>query len=90
MFPGIMLGILGPFFGFLIYHQFMFPHKPLEVFWNMILQSPTVQSPILSLTLIFNLLLFFGSVKVNMYYMARGILLGTFLYVPFAIYLKYF
>lgn len=90
MWVGFAFGVIGPAFGFIIYYLSFFSHKTLDNFWNMVHQTPAIQAPLLSLTLIFNLVLFLGVLKLNMNYFARGILLATFMYVPIVIFLKYF
>jgi TM2 domain-containing membrane protein YozV len=87
---GLFIGIIGPIFGFLIYYLIEWNEKQLVSFVKMFTLVKEIQAPILSLSLIFNALLFFGFMKLNLEKVSKGILIGTFLYVPLMIYLKYF
>ncbi|MCI5056300.1 MAG: hypothetical protein MRY83_09335 [Flavobacteriales bacterium] len=87
---GIILGLIGPSFGFFIYYLLEWRNRNFTEFINLFLHVNEIQAPILALSLIFNALLFFLFIRLKMDDSAKGILIGTFLYVPVMIYLKYF
>jgi hypothetical protein len=87
---GLFLGIVGPFIGFWIYYLFQFNHKSPDDFIRMFIAVKEIQAPILSLSLIFNLALFFILIKINFEKSAKGVLFATFMYIPVMIILKYF
>jgi hypothetical protein len=90
---GLAIGLAGPFFGLLIFGLLWSTYygRSFSFFLSdIVLQFEAVQAPVLSLTLIFNLLTFLLFIKYDHYKTARGILGATFIYVPVMFYLKYF
>jgi hypothetical protein len=89
---GILIGLIGPFFGFLIYGGLWSAYfgKAFGYFVNEIfLNIPAFQSSIVSLSLLFNLIPFFAFLRTSRYYAARGVLASIFIYVPVVIYLRF-
>ena len=86
---GIIFGIVGPFIGFSLYYFVHFTNYTFERYVITFLDKSDIQAPILAMSIIFNALLFFGSNKLKTLNLSRGILLGTILYVPIMIYLKF-
>jgi len=82
---GIVLGLLVPVLGFFIYgyiHTTVIrPHLDLQFYINdLFLGTRQFQGPILSLSLIANLAVFFLFNRLRMAETMRGILISTFLY----------
>lgn len=88
---GVIYGIIGPFIGFWIYYmmQFMERHSPAG-YIKLFIETPDIQSKLLSLCIIFNLVMFFVFLKFDFRSTALGILYATFIYVPVVLYLKFF
>ncbi len=90
---GVIAGVIGPFFGFLLYSWY-FTWKysqTFSFFVNSIILGPGgAQAEVISLSLIFNLLLFFLCLQYNMNRAARGILGAMFIYALIIIYFKFF
>jgi hypothetical protein len=74
---GAFLGILLPAITVLIAWKIRFGHYELEGFFRFLMQKK-VLSPLLSLCVIPNLLVFFIFIWLNYLYSARGVLLSTF------------
>lgn len=85
---GIILGLVFPTFGFLIFYLWSFSKVSFAYFVEYALQISAV-SKLLSLSLLSNLLVFFLFILKNYYLTARGILLSTFVWT-FGIVLIYF
>lgn len=87
---GLVFGLIGPFIGFCLYGGYYcnkfrtsFPYFVNEVF----LGTRTYQSPIATLSLLFNLLVFLIYLRVNWEEGARGILAGTACFIPIILFL---
>jgi hypothetical protein len=90
---GLGLGLIGPFFGLIIFGLLWswYYGRTFQFFLSdIVLQFKAVQAPVLSLSLVFNLILFLIFIKFDHYKTARGILGATFIYVPIMFYLKFF
>lgn len=91
-FLGWAIGLVGPVFGFLIFALLWttYYQKPMSYLWkDIVLQFQELHSPVLTLSLVFNLLIFMLFNKFDHIKTARGILGATFLYVPVVFYLKF-
>lgn len=86
---GLAMGLLGPLIGFWLYSLIKFPQYDFAWYLNFFATTPIYQSSIASLSLIFNLLLFFLFIYTNKNRAARGVLFATFIYAPFVIYLRF-
>lgn len=87
---GLLAGLVGPLVGFLLLYVIMFNHLSLETFLLSFVSNGGVQAPVLSVSLIFNLLLFLGALKWDLLYAARGVLMATVIYAPVVVVVKYF
>ena len=89
---GLGIGFITPFVGFIIvclgysksFHRSL-GDIILNTFWN----TPQYQSPIISLSLLINLIPFFLFYQTKRDLSARGVILGTMIYIPIIFYLKY-
>lgn len=89
---GLILGLIGPFFGFLIYGLLwsLYFKKPFAYFVeDVFLGISEFQSSIVALSLLFNLVPFFIFLRKDRYKSARGVLLALFIYVPIVLYLRF-
>lgn len=89
---GWVLGLIGPVFGFLIFGLLWstYYRKSLSYLTNdIVLQFNELHSPVLTLSLVFNLLIFLLFNRYDHLKTSRGILGATFLYVPIVFYLKF-
>ncbi|MEQ9187952.1 MAG: hypothetical protein RLP15_09460 [Cryomorphaceae bacterium] len=86
---GIVLGLIGPAFGFLFFYLFTSTHMPLENFVRFIQNSSHTHGSIISVSLIFNLVFFYAGTRFDMLRLAQGVIGGTLMYAPFVIYFKY-
>lgn len=89
---GWILGLVGPAFGFIILAVMwsVYYQKSLEYLWrDIVLQFSELHSPVLTLSLVFNLLIFLLFNRYGHLKTARGILGATFIYVPIVFYLKF-
>ena len=90
---GLIVGLIGPLFGFLIYgiyysfsHDITFSHFVNRIF----LGNRVLVAPIISLSLLFNILPFYFFINRQFYRAGRGILLSFFLYAIVIIYYRFF
>ena len=90
---GLVVGVIGPFFGFLIYglyytlsRDITFSHFVNNVF----LSSHDTIAPILSLSILFNIIPFYFFINRHFYKSGRGILLSFFLYAILIVYFRFF
>lgn len=91
VYSGIIYGLVGPLIGFWIYYLMQFSDtKSPAGYMDMFFETPEIQSKLLSLCIIFNLILFFIFLKFDFRSTALGILYATFIYVPVILYLKFF
>jgi hypothetical protein len=86
---GLILGLIGPVFGFLTFFAITSHSLTLAVYWRFLLQNEAIHSSILSVSLIFNLVFFFAGTRLDMLRLSQGVIGGTLLYAPFVIYFKY-
>lgn len=87
---GLALGILGPFIGFYIYSLIKFPQYSFSWYLEFFMSVEVYQSSIMSLSLLFNLLLFFVFIYTNTNRAARGVLMATLIFAPFVVYFRFF
>jgi len=76
---GLLLGLLLPVISFFIFYLVRFREIPLPEFVNMVYLR-NVLSPLLSLNILPNLLLFFVFIRKDYLLSAKGVLLATFLF----------
>lgn len=90
---GLVIGIIGPLFGFALYglyytisHDISFTYFVNNVF----LSSHDTIAPILSLSILFNIIPFYFFINRNFYKAGRGILLSFFIYAIAIVYFRFF
>tara|TARA_B110000046_G_scaffold25258_1_gene24666 strand:- start:1489 stop:1791 length:303 start_codon:yes stop_codon:yes gene_type:complete len=86
---GLILGLVGPWIGAFVFYLFMFNHKTIGGFIKMIVNNSSTHAPLLSVSLIFNLIFFYLFLRQGMYRAANGVIMAVFIYAPFVIYFKY-
>jgi hypothetical protein len=85
---GWLFGLLAPVIGFWIFSAIYFEHQSImDVF--MVFKDRNVLPHVISLSVIINLVFFFGFLKTNRDAAARGVLGATFIYVFIVIYFKF-
>jgi hypothetical protein len=90
---GVVLGLLGPFLGFLLYglyYSWEFNSTLSHFINNVFLGTKSYQSPIISLSLIADLGIFFLALKWKLNTTAKGVVYALLIYVPIVIYLRFF
>lgn len=90
--PGFIFGIIAPaigFWGVVLYFD-MVENVGFERLWDLFKTNHNKQSAIVSLSLIFNLVVFYAFLRLDMNRTAMGVVLGTMIYIPVVIYLKFF
>lgn len=90
MWVGIVAGMIGPVVGFYIFYLVTYSSRPFDAFVQMIINTSDTHPGIISVSLLFNLILFLGCMQLNWYYAARGLIASVFFYAPLVIYFKYF
>lgn len=86
---GLLAGLVAPFIGFLGYYQLHFAGMGIPYFINYLIQGK-VYTPMVSLSVVANLPVFFIFIWTNKNQSARGVLFSTFIYAAIVVYLKYF
>lgn len=76
---GMLIGILGPALGIVIFFYVNFPDSEITQFLQLSVKSK-LMSPLLSLCCVINLALFYLFVQRDIFKTSRGIILATFLY----------
>lgn len=84
---GLLAGLLGPMAGFWIFYLLKFTARTPGYYIQMFLNVREYQSPILSVCVIMNAAILWLFLQGHCYRAGRGVLLATFLYVPFIVYL---
>lgn len=86
---GLLIGLLGPSIGILIFYYFNFSTSELHDFLNLSVKERLL-SPLLSLCCVINLGLFYLFIQFDKYLSARGVILSTFLYGFIIVLLKFY
>jgi hypothetical protein len=86
---GFIIGLLGPIIGGLLFYVMLYNEMSLLAFVETSLQAG-IQTELISLATVFNLLLFFIAIWTGKQHAARGIILATFIYVFVVLILKAF
>ena len=86
---GIVLGLFSPIIGFFVFYFTNYNYMTLSGFINYIILGSSY-APLISLSVIANLPVFYIFIQKNKYHTAKGILLTTFLYAFFVFFLKFF
>ncbi len=85
---GFIFGIIGPLIGTVIYYFLQFSHVSFMEFIEVVLKAGKL-SAVISLSTIFNLVVFFLFIWKNKPLSARGVILATFIYVLLVILVKF-
>lgn len=85
---GILVGLIGPVIGVLVFYFVNFSTSNISNFFSMA-AAQNLLSPLLSLCAVINLGVFFLFIKINYLQTARGIILSTFLYGLLIVGLKF-
>lgn len=86
---GTVVGIISPGLALFGFYFIRYSHISFGKFFNDILLAYHILTPVVSLCVLINLLLFFIFIWTNRNHTARGILLATILYAGFVVYQKY-
>lgn len=90
---GFTLGVIAPVFGFLLYglyYSWQY-NATVSYFINSVfLGTPSYQSPIISLSLIADLGVFFLLLRFKYNKAAQGVVYALLAYVPLVVYLRFF
>jgi hypothetical protein len=86
---GILIGLLSPSIGILLFYYFNFQTTELRDFLDLSVKEK-ILSPLLSLCCVINLGVFYLFIQFDKYLSARGIILSTFLYGFVIVLLKFF
>lgn len=90
---GTLIGLAGGLVGFIIYGFYYSIAHPVTfgVFVNKVFLGNTIlRAPILSLSILFNLVPFYLFLNRKMYQGARGVLAAIFIYAIFIVYYRFF
>lgn len=87
---GMLIGILSPFIcvPLTILVISLTQHYPFSLFWDRFFVDLNVMSKFLSLSIIPNLVWFYVFLNKERYDLARGIIVGSALFLPFIIYVN--
>lgn len=86
---GLVIGLFSPSFPLFIFYLIKYAHLSFGDFFSKILMGYNILTPVISLCVIVNLLVFFIFFWTNRNYSARGVLLATFMYAGYVVYQKY-
>jgi hypothetical protein len=89
LYVGFIAGLIGPWFGVLIFYAIFFNHKSIRAFALTILNNGSTHSGIIAVSLIFNLVFFYFAIRKEWYRAAQGVIMAVFCYAPFVVYFKY-
>ncbi len=87
---GMLIGILSPLIcvPLTIWIISLTQHYPFSLFWDRFFVDLNVMSKFLSLSIIPNLIWFYVFLNKERYDLARGIIVGSALFLPFIIYVN--
>ena len=86
---GLVIGLFSPSLPLFIFYLIKYTHISFGDFFSKILMGYNILTPVISLCVITNLLVFFIFVWTNRNHSARGVLLATFMYAGYVVYQKY-
>jgi len=89
LFLGLILGIVAPSIGILIFYYSNYAAINLMDFFNMAIKEKLL-SPLLSLCAVINLAVFYLFIHFENYSSARGVIMATFIYGLAIVILKFF
>lgn len=91
IYVGLILGLLGPCFGFFIFYiitNIAYDYS-LSRFIELVLSNSASNSGTIAISSIFNLGLFFLTLNRNYLKATQGVILATFIYAAIVVYYKY-
>ena len=86
---GAAIGLCAPLFTLFVFYLFKYSHLAFGEFYEKILLANGIVTPVISLCVVINLLVFFIFIWTNRNYSARGVLLSTIVYAGYVVYQKY-
>ena len=86
---GLIIGIFSPWLTLFLFYLIKYNHISFVDFFNNLILGYNILTPVISLCVITNLLVFFIFVWTNRNHSARGVLLATFIYAGYVVYQKY-
>ena len=86
---GVALGGATPLFSLIIFYVVKYNYLPFLRFYKEILLANNILTPVISLCVIPNLLVFFIFIWTNRHHSARGVLLATMVYACYVVYKKF-
>lgn len=81
---GLVLGLLGPILGALLFYKMQYPQYTLEEFFTLVYMGKDV-SRLISIGAIFNIAIFYPFVHFHKLKVGKGVITSTFLWVTFSI-----
>lgn len=88
---GFITGAIGPLFGLLLVFVFymVVENFTFNRLWHEFMSTPDQKSRFLSLSVLVNLAIFYLFLRKDFNSSAMGVVLGTMLYIPVILYLKF-
>jgi|ERR1051326_866534 hypothetical protein len=86
---GFTLGLIAPLVSLYIAYLIKYNYLTFSEFYRVILVGNMILTPVISLCVITNLLVFFIFVWTNRNYSARGVLFSTIIYAGWVVYRKF-
>ena len=93
MIVGVIIGLLGGFVGFIfygLYYSYSHHIDLLDFVNRVFLGNKILRAPILSISILFNLLPFYILLNKKYYRGARGVMLSIFIYAIVIVYYRFF
>ena len=90
MYIGVIIGVLTAFLSLIVFYFIKFDHLSLLEYFGTLFHNKRLLSPLLSLSGIPNLVVFYIFINKNKYKTARGIILSTFILVLAVVLVKIF
>jgi len=85
---GFVCGMIGPLLGGVLFYFMQFSEMEFKEYLKNAIEAD-IQSELISLCTVFNLLVFFIFIWTNLQLAARGVILATFIYVLVVMILKF-
>ena len=87
---GAVAGLISPLISLFGFYLAKYSHLSFSQFFSQVLLGYDILTPVISLCVIINLLVFFIFIWTNRNHSARGVLLATFIYAGYVVYQKHF
>lgn len=88
MLVGVAAGLLGGVIGLFLYHLIVAAFHKTDIIYSLI-NYPGQRAPIISISICFNLLVFFLFIWTKRFHAARGVVLSMFAYGLAIVYFKF-